>query len=261
VLLGILLAYFRIPYVEGSVIILISLLLFKLGVENVWTSLLILMDANLDPELQLELEKKANEIYGVKGVSDIKIRQSGPFKMVECVMETRPSLSLYKAHELADQVEDFIVQNYEQIESVFIHVEPKRNGTVTAVVPVENIAGLDSLIHGHFARAPYFVILKLSDTRTDIEDFYYNEFLGETQHLGVKIARVLVKHKIDLLFTFSIGEISYHVLKDNLVDIYEAEEGHTVKEIIERYRFDQLRALTGPTHSVETSQAVSRLKA
>ena len=261
VLLGILLAYFRIPYVEGGVIILISLLLLKLGVENIWTSLLILMDANLDPDLQLELEKKANGIYGVKGVSDVKIRQSGPFKMVECVMQTRPSLSLYKAHELADQVEDFIAQNYEQIESIFIHVEPQKNGTLTAIAPVENIAGLDSLIHGHFARAPYFVILKISDSGADIEDFYYNEFLGEKQHLGVKIARVLVKYKIDLLFTFSIGEISYPVLKDNLVDIYEAEEGHTVKEVIERHRLDQLRPLTGPTHPVETSQAVSRLQA
>ena len=261
VLLGIVLAYFRIPYVEGSVIILISLLLFKLGVENIWTSLLILMDANLDPELELELEKKANEIYGVKGVSDIKIRQSGPFKMVECVIETRPSLSLYKAHELADQVEEFIAKNYEQIESVFIHVEPQKNGTVTAIAPVENIAGLNSLIHGHFARAPYFVVLKLSDSITDIEDFYYNEFLGDTQHLGVKIARVLVKYKIDLLFTPNIGEISYHMLKDNLVDIYEADEGHTVKEMLERYRCGQLRPLTSPTHSVETSQAVSRLQA
>jgi cation diffusion facilitator family transporter len=260
VLLGILLAYFRIPYVEGSVIILISLLLFKLGLENVWTSLLILLDANLDPELQLELEKKANEIYGVKGVSDIKIRQSGPFKMVECVIETRPSLSLYKAHELADQVENFIAQNYDQIESVFIHVEPQKIETLTAIAPVENIAGLDSSIHGHFARAPYFVILNLSDSSADIEDFYYNEFLGETQHLGVKIARVLVKYKIDLLFTFSIGEISYPILKDNLVDIYAAEEGHSVKEIIERYRLDQLQPLTGPTHPVEKSQVASRFK-
>jgi predicted Fe-Mo cluster-binding NifX family protein len=175
-------------------------------------------------------------------------------------METRPSLSLYKAHELADKVENFIAENYEQIESVFIHVEPQKNGTVTAILPVENIEGPDSRIHGHFARAPYFVILKLNDTRTDIEDFYYNEFLSEKQHIGVKVARVLVRYKIDLLFTFNIGEISYHVLKDNLVDIYEAKEGSTVKEIIESYRLDQLQSLTGPTHSVETSQVVNRLK-
>ncbi|MBF0469144.1 MAG: cation transporter [Desulfamplus sp.] len=124
VLAGILLAYLKIPYAEGSIIILISVLLLKLGVENIWRSLLILMDANLDPELQADIEKKINEIYGVKGVRSVKIRQSGPFKMVECVIATRPSISLYKAHELADKVENLIEKNHKQIESVFIHVEP-----------------------------------------------------------------------------------------------------------------------------------------
>ncbi len=52
VLVGILLAYARIPYVEGVIIIMISLLILKLGVENVWLSLLVLLDANLDAALQ-----------------------------------------------------------------------------------------------------------------------------------------------------------------------------------------------------------------
>ena len=88
---------------------------------------------------------------------------------------------------------------------------------------------------------------------------WYNKFLGEKQHIGVKIARVLVSYKIDLLFTFNIGKISYHLLKDNLVDIYKAEEGSTVKDIIECYRLNQLQPLTCPTHSVEAHQVVHRL--
>jgi len=44
------------------------------------------------------------------------------------------------------------------------------------------------------------------------------------------------------------------MLKDNLVDIYKAEEGLSVKEIVENYRLNQLRPLTSPTHSVEESQ-------
>ena len=103
VLAGILLAYANIPYVEGSIIILISLLILKLGLKNVWVSLLVLMDASLEPTLQFEIEKRINDIYGVKGVSEVKIRQSGPFKMVECKIETSPSLPLYRAHELADK--------------------------------------------------------------------------------------------------------------------------------------------------------------
>ena len=254
VLMGILLAYAHIPYVEGSIIILISLLILKLGFQNIWTSLMILMDANLDPELQLEIEEKINQIYGVKGVSEVKIRQSGPFKMVECIIATRPSLSLYKAHELADKVEDFIAENYEHIESVFIHVEPIKEEIVSAIIPVQNIDGLNSRTHGHFARAPYFIILKLSDNRATIEDFYSNEFLGEKRHVGVKVARVVVRYKMDMLFASNIGEISFHMLKDNLIDIYKAEEGLSVKEVLESHRLSKLQPLASPTHSVEESQ-------
>jgi predicted Fe-Mo cluster-binding NifX family protein len=221
-------------------------------------SLLILMDANLDPELQVEIEKKANEIYGVKGVSRVKIRQSGPFKMVECVITTRPSLTLYKAHELADKLEYVITTNYERIESVMIHVEPLEEETVLAMIPVQNVEGLEALVHGHFARAPYFVILKLDPDRTEIEDFYKNEFLEENKHIGVKVARIAVLYEIDLLFTSRIGEISFHILKDHLVDIYQVKEGLSIHEVIDLYHFNQLKPMTGPTHTVEQAQ-VSRM--
>ncbi len=254
VLTGILLAYARIPYVEGSIIILISLLILKLGFENIWTSLLVLMDANLDPELQAEVEENINEIYGVKGVGEVKIRQSGPFKMIECKIATSPSLPLYRAHELSDKVEDFVIKNYEHIESVFIHMEPLKEKTLAAIIPVKDMNGLDSKVHGHFGRAPYFVILRINDNKIEIDDFYYNEFIGEKKHIGIKVIKAVIKYKLDLLFTSRIGEISFYMLKDNFVDIYKIEKGLSVKEVIEKYRNSQLKRLTAPTHPVEESQ-------
>ncbi len=259
VLIGILLAYANIPYVEGSIIILISLLILKLGIKNIWTSLLVLMDANLDPELQSEIEEEINSIYGVKGVSEVMIRQSGPFKMVECKIETSPSLPLYKAHELANKTEDYIVENYKHIESVFIHVEPSRKKVISAIIPVKDINGLGSKVHGHFGRAPYFVVIRLSgnDNSIEIEDFYFNEFLGEKKHIGIKVIKAIIKYKIDLLFTSRIGEISFYMLKDNFVDIYKVEEDSSVREIVENYRNNQLEQITSPTHSVEETHMES----
>lgn len=251
VLMGILLAYFKIPYAEGGIIILISFLLIKLGVENIWTSLLILMDANLDPELQGEIEKKVSGIYGVKGISAIKIRQSGPLKMVECIIATKSSIPLYQAHELADKVEGVIEREYRHIESVFIHVDPVKADTLFAMLPVHSIDGLNSKIHGHCARAPYFVGLKLRNQKIEIENFYSNEFLDQKQHIGVKVAKNFINYNVDLLFTVEIGEISFHMLKDNLIDIYKADEGLSVKEIIMCYFQNQLQPLTDPTHSTE----------
>ena len=254
VLLGILLAYARIPYVEGVVIILISLLILKLGVETIRVSFLILMDANLDPKLVSEIEEKIDQIYGVKGVGEVRIRQSGPFKMVECTILTDPSLPLFRSHELADKIEDFITKNYKHIESVFIHVEPLRQKVVSAIIPVKEINRLDSMVYGHFGRAPFYIIVKIHDDRTEIEDFYYNEFLGEEKHIGLKVIKAVIHYKLDVLFTPQIGEISFYMLKDNFVDIYKIHDGLKVSEVIEKYRNHQLEKIISPTHTIETSQ-------
>ncbi len=255
VLAGILLSYMKIPYIEGSIIVLISLLIFKLGVENIWTSLLALLDANLSPGLQLSIAEEVNKIYGVKGASEIKIRQAGPFQMVECKIMTSPSLALYKAHELADKVEEYITRNHENVESIFIHIEPVKGKTISAIIPVKNIKGLDSEVHNHFGRAPYFIILRMDDENINIEDFYYNEFLSEKKHIGVKVIKAVIKYKLDMLFTSKIGEISFHMLKDNFVDIYNIEGAKTVRDVIATYHSGKLKSITEPTHSVEDAES------
>ena len=148
----------------------------------------------------------------------------------------------------------FITKDYKHIESVFIHVEPSKEKLISAIIPVKNINGLDSKVHGHFGRAPYFVILEINGDNIEIEDFYYNEFLGEKKHIGVKVIKAVVRYKLDLLFTSEIGEISFHMLKDNFVDIYRVEEDLSVREITEKYREGQIKPLTTPTHPVEESQ-------
>jgi cation diffusion facilitator family transporter len=256
VLIGILLAHAEIPYIEGSIVMLIALFIIRLGVKNVWTPILVLLDASLDPKLQAEIEKKISAIDGVKGVNDVKMRQSGPFKMVECNIATGPSVSVYKAHELADKIENLIARDYSQIESVFVHVEPVIKDTLSVIIPVQEINGLDSKIHGHFGRAPYFIILKLhGNGDVEIEDFYYNEFLGENSpvHIGVKVIKAVIKHSLNLVFTPKIGEISFYMLKDNFIDIYRAEAGVTVHELLKRYRNGEIEPITAP-HPAEESE-------
>ena len=254
VLVGIVLAYFRIPFVEGVIIIGISLFILGLGIKNAWTTLLVLLDANLDPRLQEEIEEKINSIYGVKGVGEVKIRQAGPFKMIECNIETSPTLPLYRAHELADKVESFIMENYRHIESVFIHVEPAKKRIISAIIPVREINGLDSRVHGHFGRAPYFIILRLDGENIEIEDFYINEFLQEKKHVGLKVIKKVIGYKLDLLFTSNIGEISFYMLKDNFVDIYRIEEEQTVQEVLDKYRNGLLEKVVSPIQILEESQ-------
>jgi cation diffusion facilitator family transporter len=257
VMTGIILTYARIPYVEGSVVIIIASLIVWLGIKNVWISILALMDANLDQKLQSEIELIISRLRGVKEIREIKIRQSGPFKMVECEIATSPFISVYKAHHLSDEIERLIKIAYREIESIFVHVEPSKKDIISAIIPVEDMDALQSKVHGHFGRAPYFIIIKLSGDQIEIEDFYLNEFLGEEIHIGVKVIKAVIGHGLDVLFTAQIGELSFHMLKDNFVDIYRVQEHMTVQEVLNDYRADKLAQITAPTHGLEESQIMT----
>jgi cation diffusion facilitator family transporter len=257
VLAGIVTAWFSIPYVEGVLLVIISLLILKLGLETIWFSLLILLDANLDRSLQSEIVQEIGYIQGVTGVRDVRIRQAGPFRLVECNIESNPHAPLYQAHGVADRVEEHIKETFPYIESVYVHVEPGRLRTTIAIIPVKNIDGLNSKVHGHFGRAPYFIVVKIGESGVEIEDFYYNEYLGKKAniHVGVKVIRELTRYGLNTLFTSQIGEISFHMLKDAFVDIYKAREDEPVTEVVERFRSGRMELLGAPTHPAERSLA------
>ena len=110
------------------------------------------------------------------------------------------------------------------IESVFIHIEPSTKKIITAIIPVKEINGTQSKIYDHFGRAPYFVVLRIEKDKTQIEDFYLNEFLDKTKHVGLSVVKVIVNYGLDMLFTSQIGEISFYMLKENFIDIYKIPE-------------------------------------
>ncbi len=254
VLVGILMASWGIPYVEGGLIFAIALLIFKLGGETVWLSVMSLLDADLDADLRERISAMIRDIPGVRAVTVIRIRRAGPFRMVDCTIETSPHLPLFKAHELADRVEETVVGKYQDIDTVFVHVEPFHERVFMALVPVAGVNGLDSVIHDHFGRAPYFALLRINENNAEPADFYYNEFLDEKLHIGVKIIKAVSSAGIDILFTRQIGELAFSLLKERFVDIYQVEGNPTLREIVAAYRQRELHQLREPTHSLEDSE-------
>jgi predicted Fe-Mo cluster-binding NifX family protein len=199
------------------------------------------------------------DIPGVKDIEDIRIRQAGPFRMVELKFATNPSISIYRAHAIADEVEQQVIRKFTTVESVFVHVEPSQQKRVRAIIPVSEINGLDSKVYGHFGRAPYLVIVSIDENETVIEDFYLNEFLDRKRHIGLNVVKMIIPYELDMLFTSRIGEISFYMLKENFIDIYQIQdENMTVRTVIELYRQNGLARILKPTHSVEEGQVESR---
>ncbi len=250
VLSGILLPVFGVPYMEGGAILVISLFIIKIGIENVYRSILVLLDANMDPELQQLIQDDTMRIKGVKKVKDVAIREAGPFNMVDISVMTAPSATVYAAQDIADRVRDNIIHRFNMVEHVYVTVEPAKNDIFRAVVPVSTVDGLNSRIFHHFGRAPYFAIITIYKDDIVIEDFYLNEFIKKEKHVGLNVVKVLIHYNVDIIFTSKIGEISFYIARDNMIDVYQIEEEEqTIKDIIDAFSGNVLKKITVPTKS------------
>jgi len=114
------------------------------------------------------------------------------------------------------------------------------------VIPVVEKKGLTSQISDRFGRSPYFLFLNLK--KGEIKGFYFLKNLYRERQVkaGLGAANLIAKQKSDILITSELGEISFHVLRDHLIDLYQVK-GKTAKEVIDYFIAGRLNQLERPS--------------
>ncbi len=251
VLLGIVLSSYKFPYIEGGVIILISLLILKIGGEGAYRSVMVLLDANMSIDQKNNVHDIIARVKGVKQVDSVKIRETGPFKMIDILVRVSPLATVYMANETAELVRQEIMDAIDTVEEVHVEILPADSEIYRLVVPVCSVDGLQSRLFRHFGKAPYFAIVTINGAETSIVDFYLNEFIEKEKHVGLEVVKKIVQYNIDVLLTGRIGEISFYVLRDHMVDVYEIPDGvATLGDVLEQFRLGSLIKMTSPSKSV-----------
>jgi predicted Fe-Mo cluster-binding NifX family protein len=69
----------------------------------------------------------------------------------------------------------------------------------------------------------------------------------------MKVIKTILMQKVDVLLTARLGEISFCMHKDNLVDTYRVEEDQTIRDVVKRFQEKSLSSITRPTPSVDQS--------
>jgi len=250
---AILSTYFRVPYVEGSVGIFLSILIFKVGIENGKAALYNLMDVSPTKDVENRVKKVFSSCDEIEEFERLKLRQAGPFIFGEVKIKVKKFIGVSRAHDIAEKIEKRVKEEVGQIESLSIHVEPYTPKTLKVAVPTVEDKGLDSRTIGHFGRANYFVFVTLKNGK--VESFYVkrNPFLKEKSRAGLMAAHEIVKEKTDFLLTRHIGEISFHTLRDRLVDVH-LTKAKTVREALQEFVEGKTEHLEKPTRKLGTEQ-------
>lgn len=234
VFIGTLAAYYKLPYLEGVIAIGISLLILKIGLLAARDSVLALMDVSPSKDVEQKVIKAIESASGVEEFFDLRLRKSGPFIFGESKIGIRRFIDVKRAHEIADRIEQEVKKRVPQIDSFSIHVEPFKSEFRHIVVPIEIKRGLNSLISNRFARAPYFLFINLKVNK--IEGYYFLKNLHKDKKVraGLAVSKLIIKQKSDSLIVGEIGEISLHILKDNLIDIYQSNN-KAVKSAVNQF--------------------------
>ncbi|MFW6117402.1 MAG: cation diffusion facilitator family transporter [Thermoproteota archaeon] len=245
--------HFQVPYVEGVSGVALSLLVFKVGLENGKDALFNLMDVSPSKEIEnkvahiLESCKEAEEFEG------LRLRRSGPFIFGEVTLRVKKFLDIQRAHEVAEKVEKRIDREVEQIESFMIHIEPYMPQTMKIVMPTREDKGLKSKITDHFGRSKYLTFFILKGGEVESRYTMENPYLNKKVRAGLRLSHELVEEKVYALVTRQIGEISFHTLGDHLVDIY-ITKADNAEEAVQEFIQGKTKHLEKPTRDMGTEQ-------
>jgi cation diffusion facilitator family transporter len=106
--------------------LLVSLLIFKVGVGILWRSTQELTDTAPQPEVLNKISRCISGVDGVLGHHDLRVRSSGGQYQMEAHIVVEGSLTVIEGHGIAKKVEYCLKEQIEDLNQVIIHVDPDR---------------------------------------------------------------------------------------------------------------------------------------
>ncbi len=125
-LFSIIMSNFNVFFLDGVVGIGISLWIFYTGIQIFMESYHILMDVSLKPEVTEKIVYMVKNDVDVVDVKDIYSISTGYKYILYLTIEVDGNMSTADSHEIANRWEKLLIQEFEQIQQVIIHIEPVR---------------------------------------------------------------------------------------------------------------------------------------
>ncbi|MCD6530020.1 cation diffusion facilitator family transporter [Candidatus Bathyarchaeota archaeon] len=249
VLVAVFSTYLAVPYVEAVISIVLSLMVLKVGLENAKVALYGLMDVSPSKEIERRVEDVLESCREIEEYENLKLRQAGPYVFGEVVVKMRKFIDVSRAYEISERIEERIKKVVPRVESFNIIVKPYKPKVQRVAIPVKEDAGLKSNLIDHFGRAKYLILVTLEENTVKSYHVKENPHIGRKSRAGLLLAHDLIDQGVDVLITRQIGEISFHTLRDNLVEVYLTDKS-TVKEAIEEFIQGKLKRLERPTRKI-----------
>ncbi|MDG6928253.1 MAG: cation diffusion facilitator family transporter [Nitrososphaerota archaeon] len=213
------------------VIIIVYLVFQSYGIMR--DAVLSLLDAS-DKAVVLTISKVMNQISGIIGFHELKVRKAGPFYFVEMHLEMPHSLPVDRADAMTDYIEETLKEKVKGVVSVTIHVEP---GSMSKKWILAFPVSEDGNISSHFGQAPGLLILNTHDGNYTRHD---NPAADAERHKAQMIIDMLKKLGVNAVIAQGMDETAVLALSGAGIDVYITDI-KTPQEAYEAFKEGKLK--------------------
>ena len=139
-----------------------------------------------------------------------------------------------------------IKEQIPQVDSFLVYVAPSKQSKFVVAIPVQEDQLLKSKISRSFSHSRFFALVTLEKGKISSLVIKRNPYQKKTLRAGLSVSHYLIKHRVNVVLVPEIGPIAFHILGDNLIQIYQTKEG-TLAQAIQDFLDKKLSLLSKPT--------------
>lgn len=234
-----------ISELESLGVIVISLLIFKMGIESARDAVLTVMDAWLDEEESERIKRNICNIPGLIELEDLKLRKSGLVVFGEVTVEIEDETDLKRVELLSEDVKTAVKKEIENLEHIVVNIKPAQRKNLRLAFPVFDKDGLQAKLSEHLGKALYFLFIELEEGRVKNWKILENLFSNYEKKRGIKTVDLIIREKTNVLVVKTVTQGPYYMLRANFVKILRIpDKAGTVRDVLDR--FQNLEEITTP---------------
>ncbi|WP_445475610.1 cation diffusion facilitator family transporter [Methanococcoides methylutens] len=207
------------PWLDSAGVLVISLIIFKLGITTAKESALTLMDAWLDRDSIELIRYSVEHIPGVNKVDAIRLRRSGLVVFGEVQVESAGECDLKRVEMLSVEIEDTVKDHITNLEHISVDVKPGKISMLRIAIPVVGPDGLQSKLSLHIGKTPYYIFVDMEENKIKGWNIAKNPAADLDRKRGVKTAEYLEEQGVNVVIVKDIGEGPFHKFHDSFIRI------------------------------------------
>jgi len=217
VLISVVADQFKIPYVEGSIGIGISLLIIYTGLKYGKDAVFYLLDYWDDPALTKKIKAILKKSKIVTAVKNVRLRHAGTYVFGEAFLEINPFTDSKDLRDEIHRLDHEIEYNVEHLGDIVLYVNPPKPVSLRVAIPISQEAGLDSLIAENTQLPVKFIFIEIKNGEIKnhiiaTEEFKFNQ--------ASEIALFLKKQHVNILISSLIQPLLYYNLRLHNIKVY-----------------------------------------